>query len=176
MPPSAEQAADFPPIVLAFAASDPSGGARSRADLLTPNSTEARRLADGEDDEEPSLALCAQRLIESGCGHVLITGTHEATAQVVNTLYGKAGLVRSDSWERLPGSYHGSGCTLASAIAATLANGLELPEAGSAAPEYTRPKHTPPIPPPNGHHTPPPVSLSPPPPYHPLLSICPHFL
>ena len=108
-----------------------------RTTILTPNSTEARRLADGEDDEEPSLAICAQRLIESGCGHVLITGTHEATAQVVNTLYGKAGLVRSDSWERLPGSYHGSGCTLASAIAAMLANGLELPEAVREAQDYT---------------------------------------
>ena len=36
--------------------------------------------------------------------------------------------MRSDSWERLPRSYHGSGCTLASAIAAMLANGLD-PEA-----------------------------------------------
>src|SRR6266571_2184130 len=108
-----------------------------RTTILTPNSTEARRLADGEDDEEPSLALCAQRLIESGCGHVLITGTHEPTAQVVNTLYGKAGVVRSDSWERLPGSYHGSGCTLASAIAAMIANGLDLPEAVREAQEYT---------------------------------------
>src|SRR5204862_6303724 len=31
--------------------------------ILTPNSLEARRLADVEDDEEPSLAVCAQRLI-----------------------------------------------------------------------------------------------------------------
>ena len=37
--------------------------------------------------------------------------------------------MRSDSWPRLPGSYHGSGCTLASAIAATIANGLEMSEA-----------------------------------------------
>src|SRR5438094_10664499 len=35
MPPPAEQAADFPPIVLAFAASDPSGGAGIQADILT---------------------------------------------------------------------------------------------------------------------------------------------
>jgi len=68
---------------------------------------------------------------------VLITGTHENTPQVVNTLYGPEGVVRSDSWERLPGSYHGSGCTLAAAIAATLANGLELPEAVREAQEYT---------------------------------------
>src|SRR6202163_3049406 len=35
MPPPAEQATDFPPIVLAFAASDPSGGAGIQADILT---------------------------------------------------------------------------------------------------------------------------------------------
>src|SRR5437763_1830507 len=34
--------------------------------IVTPNSMEARRLADVEDDEEPSLAVCAQRLIEAG--------------------------------------------------------------------------------------------------------------
>src|SRR5258707_15612757 len=60
--------------------------------VLTPNSMEARRLADREDDDEPTLAECAERLIAAGCGHVLITGTHEATPQVVNTLYGKKGV------------------------------------------------------------------------------------
>ena len=107
------------------------------ATLLTPNSMEARRLAEGDDDVEPSLAQCAERLIDAGCEHVLITGTHEATTQVVNTLYAKSGVVRSDSWPRLPGSYHGSGCTLASAIAAMLANGIALPEAAREAQEYT---------------------------------------
>ena len=68
---------------------------------------------------------------------MLITGTHEPTQQVVNTLYSKAGVVRTDSWQRLPGSYHGSGCTLASAIAAMLANGLELPDAVREAQDYT---------------------------------------
>jgi hydroxymethylpyrimidine/phosphomethylpyrimidine kinase len=55
----------------------------------------------------------------------------------VNTLYGKNGVVRTDTWQRLPGTYHGSGCTLASAIAAILANGLELPEAVREAQDYT---------------------------------------
>jgi len=104
--------------------------------ILTPNSMEARRLADVEDDE-PSLALCAERLIEMGAEFVLVTGTHEATPGVVNTLYAKSGVVRSDTWTRLPGSYHGSGCTLASAIAAMLANGLDLAEAVREAQDYT---------------------------------------
>jgi hydroxymethylpyrimidine/phosphomethylpyrimidine kinase len=105
--------------------------------ILTPNSLEARRLADTDDEEEPSLSVCAQRLVEIGCEFVLITGTHESTPQVVNTLYGKNGVVRTDTWQRLPGTYHGSGCTLASAIAAMLANGLELPEAVREAQDYT---------------------------------------
>ncbi len=105
--------------------------------ILTPNSLEARRLAETDDEDEPLLSVCAQRLIEIGCEFVLITGTHEATPQVVNTLYSKSGVVRTDSWQRLPGTYHGSGCTLASAIAAMLANGRELPEAVREAQDYT---------------------------------------
>lgn len=105
--------------------------------IITPNSLEARRLAEGGGDEERSLEDCAKRILEMGCEYVLITGTHENTPQVVNTLYGQQGVIRSDSWERLPGTYHGSGCTLASAIAATLANGLDIPEAVHEAQEYT---------------------------------------
>jgi len=107
--------------------------------IITPNSIEARRLAaeDGEEGGPPDLAECARRLIASGCEYVLITGTHENTPQVVNTLYGQNGVLRSDSWQRLPGSYHGSGCTLASAIAATIANGLEIGDAVKDAQEYT---------------------------------------
>ncbi len=107
--------------------------------ILTPNSLEARRLAadDSDESDSPDLAECARRLIASGCEYVLITGTHENTPQVVNTLYSQNGVVRSDAWQRLPGSYHGSGCTLASAIAATIANGLEISDAVKDAQEYT---------------------------------------
>ncbi len=105
--------------------------------IITPNSLEARRLAEDGSDEERTLEDCAKRILEMGCEYVLITGTHENTPQVVNTLYGQQGVIRSDSWQRLPGSYHGSGCTLASAIAATLANGLDVPEAVREAQEYT---------------------------------------
>jgi hydroxymethylpyrimidine/phosphomethylpyrimidine kinase len=108
-----------------------------RTTILTPNATEARRLAEAEDEDDPSLGSCAQRLIQAGCDYVLITGTHEPTPQVVNTLYGKAGVVRTDSWERLSGTFHGSGCTLASAIAALIANGLEVADAVREAQEYT---------------------------------------
>jgi hydroxymethylpyrimidine/phosphomethylpyrimidine kinase len=96
-----------------------------RSTLVTPNCLEASRLGG------------AQELIDLGCDYVLVTGTHGAGADVVNTLYGKTGVIREDRWQRLPGSYHGSGCTLASAIAAAIANGLEVPEAVRGAQEYT---------------------------------------
>jgi len=131
--------------------------------VLTPNSLEARRLAqaDDEDDDDgddfadedddddtdedddgrrtvsPTLEQCARQLIAAGCGHVLLTGTHESTARVANVLYGRSGVIRRDEWDRLPGSYHGSGCTLASALAAWLAHGLDVGEAAHAAQEYT---------------------------------------
>ncbi len=107
--------------------------------ILTPNSMEIRRLLqdDSEENAELDLGECARRLIDMGCEYVLITGTHENTPQVFNTLYGENGVLRRDAWDRLPGSYHGSGCTLASAIAAALAHGLELPEAVREAQEFT---------------------------------------
>jgi len=106
--------------------------------LLTPNAPEARRLAESDEDaEEPSMEVCARRLIEMGAQYVLITGTHENTAQVINTLYGPDGVIRRDEWERLPGSYHGSGCTLASAIAGCLAGGASIEDAVRDAQDYT---------------------------------------
>ena len=107
--------------------------------IITPNSLELRRLGidDGNEDDDPDFAECASRIIKSGCEYVLVTGTHENTPQVVNTLYGEDGVIRTDSWQRLPGSYHGSGCTLASAIAATIANGLAIGDAVKDAQEYT---------------------------------------
>jgi hydroxymethylpyrimidine/phosphomethylpyrimidine kinase len=104
----------------------------ARTTVVTPNSIEARRLGG-----ESNLAACARRLLDCGCKYVLITGTHEATEEVVNTFYDAAGVVREDCWPRLPGEYHGSGCTLASAIAATVANGLSVSDAVKDAQEYT---------------------------------------
>jgi len=108
--------------------------------LLTPNSLEARRLVQemGEAGEDVrDLAECARRLVGAGCEYVLVTGTHEGTPQVINTLYGSHGAVRTDRWDRLPGSYHGSGCTLASAIAAHLASGVNVADAVMGAQEFT---------------------------------------
>ena len=106
-----------------------------RTTVLTPNSLEARRLAGAAPDAD--LPACARELVKLGCRHVLVTGTHEEGTQVVNTLYGASGVLREDRWQRLPGNYHGSGCTLASAIAALLARGLAVELAVAQAQEYT---------------------------------------
>lgn len=111
--------------------------------LVTPNSLEARCLTAGDDDDEPSgeapqsLPDCASTLLDLGAEYVLITGTHESTTRVRNVLYHRDGVLRRDEWERLPGSYHGSGCTLASAIAAGLAQGLDMSAACQRAQQYT---------------------------------------
>jgi hydroxymethylpyrimidine/phosphomethylpyrimidine kinase len=96
-----------------------------RATVLTPNTLEARALG--------GVAACIAR----GCSYVLLTGTHADTPEVVNTLHGAGGVLREDRWPRLSGSFHGSGCTLASAIAARLAHGDAVPEAARAAQEFT---------------------------------------
>jgi hydroxymethylpyrimidine/phosphomethylpyrimidine kinase len=96
-----------------------------RATVITPNTLEAERLGG------------VRALLARGCAYVLLTGTHEPSAEVSNRLYDASGLVREDRWRRLEGSYHGSGCTLASAIAAQLAKGRSVPEAVREAQEFT---------------------------------------
>lgn len=101
--------------------------------ILTPNTLEARRLAPNAD----TLEACAQQLLEQGSEYVLVTGSHEDTPNIINALYGNRRHLESFSWERLPGSYHGSGCTLSSAIAGLLAQGMEPRTAVREAQEYT---------------------------------------
>jgi hydroxymethylpyrimidine/phosphomethylpyrimidine kinase len=101
--------------------------------VLTPNSLEARALVPHAD----TLEACAHGLMDMGVEFALITGTHENTPGVVNMLYGNGRLIDSFSWERLPGTYHGSGCTLAAAIAGLLAHGAEPAHAMREAQEYT---------------------------------------
>lgn len=105
--------------------------------VITPNTPELRRLALEDDEVESRIERLALRLVEMGAEFVLVTGTHEATPDVINTLFSDKGLLRSDNWQRMPGSYHGSGCTLASALAATIARGLDISEAVREAQEYT---------------------------------------
>ncbi|MCI0401769.1 MAG: hydroxymethylpyrimidine/phosphomethylpyrimidine kinase [Gammaproteobacteria bacterium] len=101
--------------------------------VLIPNSLEARQLAGGE----KQLDAAAERLMEYGCTYVLITGTHEQTPAVINTLYGDNQRLRVFEWERLPGTYHGSGCTLSAAVAVLLARERDPVNAIAEAQRFT---------------------------------------
>lgn len=106
-------------------------------DILTPNRLELARLAEaGQDD-----ASRVQALMAHGCRAVLVTGTDDPDPdvpadQVQQRLFTAEGQQRWH-WPRLPGHYHGSGCTLAAALAARLAGGDDLPLACDHAQSYT---------------------------------------
>jgi hydroxymethylpyrimidine/phosphomethylpyrimidine kinase len=100
--------------------------------VLTPNSEEARRLTGLSDLHECGLAL-----LDKGCDYVLITGTHETSPAVCNQLFHDGRLLETFTWDRLPASYHGSGCTLASAVAGLIAQGLDPFQAATEAQDYT---------------------------------------
>ena len=109
-----------------------------RVTILTPNIMEARQLVKLDDQvKEISIDEAAKRLLASGCENVLITGTHDATDEVMNKLYLSDGETESYAWKRLPNEYHGSGCTLASAIAAYVAQGLSLKKAVEEGQDFT---------------------------------------
>ena len=101
--------------------------------LLTPNTLEVLRLAPDADN----IDAAAQAILATGCEFVLVTGTHDSTPEVVNRLYGDRRLLETFHWERLPHTYHGSGCTLAAACAATLAHDLDVLEAVAEAQDFT---------------------------------------
>jgi hydroxymethylpyrimidine/phosphomethylpyrimidine kinase len=100
--------------------------------ILTPNSLEARQLS-GETD----LKKCGEKLMDYGCEAVLLTGTHEDKKHVDNLWFHEGKYIETFSWDRLPHEYHGSGCTLASAIAALIAQGLDPFNAVNEAQDYS---------------------------------------
>lgn len=103
------------------------------ATIATPNLPEARILAElpnGTADE------CAEKLLPF-IGHLLITGGHGDETEVHNRLYSRDGSLHTFTCQRLPGSYHGSGCTLASTLAGRLALGESLTSAVKSALDYT---------------------------------------
>lgn len=104
-------------------ADDPVGQALAtqlfgRATVITPNAAEARQLCGGETD----LDRCGKQLSQQA-RYVLITGGDEPGNAVVNHLYNGGEQLRSWRWPRHPGRYLGSGCTMASTLAARLAHG-----------------------------------------------------
>jgi hydroxymethylpyrimidine/phosphomethylpyrimidine kinase len=71
--------------------------------------------------------------------HVLVTGGHGDGDEVVNRWHSREGereSVREWRWPRLPGEFHGSGCTLAASLAARLALGDTMAQALERAQRY----------------------------------------
>ncbi|MGX9699816.1 bifunctional hydroxymethylpyrimidine kinase/phosphomethylpyrimidine kinase [Janthinobacterium lividum] len=92
--------------------------------VIVPNGPEAAALG-GE-----------KNLRAQGCKNVLVTGGHGEGEVIVNRWHDGEDRAREWRWPRLPGEFHGSGCILASAIAARLALGQALPEALDGAQSY----------------------------------------
>ncbi|TDO06005.1 MULTISPECIES: bifunctional hydroxymethylpyrimidine kinase/phosphomethylpyrimidine kinase [Halomonas] len=107
-------------------------------DILTPNRQELARLAGAEFADDTERAV---RLMSLGCQALLVTGTDYPAARVPSdrvehTLHAPQ-TSRQWSWPRLAGRFHGSGCTLASALAARLAAGESLVRACEQAQAFT---------------------------------------
>lgn len=101
--------------------------------VLTPNLFELHRLAPNHPHERDG----AKTLIERGCRSILITGADEDTPQVINRLHTEDMEPLSFAWERIEGVFHGSGCTLAAAVATYLAMGRTPLQAISAGQRFT---------------------------------------
>ncbi len=104
--------------------------------LMTPNAAEARRLASAATDAD--LDACAGQLLLAGCANLLITGGDEAGPRVSNTWHRRDAPPQRYAWPRIPETFHGAGCTLASAIAARLAAGDDMAQAIEAGQRWTQ--------------------------------------
>lgn len=96
------------------------------AAVVTPNLPELQRLADGD----------PQRLLAAGAGAVLRKDGHGSGDEVVDELWSCAGVTRIPHRRHVRGPIHGTGCALATALAARLARGEELAVAAVAAVQW----------------------------------------
>ncbi len=108
------------------------------ATVVTPNLHEVAQLTGVKVAEEADLLRAAEALLERGPRAVLVKGGHlTGSAEAVDLLAGADGSVRGYRAARRDTRHtHGTGCTLASAIACRLAMGDPLPEAVAAAKQY----------------------------------------
>ncbi|GAB4140013.1 MAG: bifunctional hydroxymethylpyrimidine kinase/phosphomethylpyrimidine kinase [Planctomycetota bacterium] len=96
------------------------------ASLATPNRPEFDALCGGE----------ARLLLEEGCRAVLVKGGHGSEPSVVDVYHGSEGTRAFEHARSDVGDVHGTGCAYASAAAAALALGAELPAACERASEF----------------------------------------
>ncbi|AEK59527.1 MULTISPECIES: bifunctional hydroxymethylpyrimidine kinase/phosphomethylpyrimidine kinase [Acidithiobacillus] len=104
-----------------------------RATVATPNAPEALQLS-GCDE----LEAAARRLLATGLAHLLISGGHGTDPRRIRSRHYRAdGVLSCVEQPRRPGQFHGTGCTLATAIAAGLALGRAPDEAIPTALAFT---------------------------------------
>jgi hydroxymethylpyrimidine/phosphomethylpyrimidine kinase len=107
-----------------------------RAALLTPNAPEAAALTGLAVETTDDLRRAGEALLKAGAAAVLMKGGHIAGARVADVLMTRFGETVFEG-ERLTTRHsHGTGCTLASACATGLAQGLPLVEAVARAWDY----------------------------------------
>lgn len=107
------------------------------AALVTPNLDEAAALCGFPVRDRGDMMRAAKVMRESGCSAVLLKGGHLSEAQIIDVF---AGPVTSREWQhtRLPGQFHGTGCTLSSAVAAEIARGADLEHAIDRSIDYVQ--------------------------------------
>ena len=110
-----------------------------RAAVVTPNAPELSVLTDTEVADEADLLLAAQELLAAGPRAVLAKGGHLEGATVVDWLVSHNSQQRFESPRVETRHTHGTGCTLASAVAAGLAAGLPLASAVERARGWVEP-------------------------------------
>lgn len=107
------------------------------ADLLTPNLLEAAALLNTSPAQDQQQMLQqAERLLALGPKAVLMKGGHGQGSESVDLLLTKSGSEIFSAPRIVTRNTHGTGCTLASAIAAGLAKGLRLNAAVAEAKQY----------------------------------------
>jgi len=106
--------------------------------VLTPNVPEAETLLDETIADEAALIRAAVSLRRFGSRAVLLKGGHLPGEEVVDALATGAGTVVFRAPRITTRHTHGTGCTLASAIAVGLARGMALPDAVARARQYVR--------------------------------------
>ena len=111
------------------------------AEIITPNVNEAAKIISNKNISEidEDLLFIGKSLMDLGPKNVLITAAdYQVDKKILtNTLFCQDGGIFNFDHERLPQSFHGSGCTLASAIAAYLAQGMSIHTAVEEAQKFT---------------------------------------
>lgn len=100
--------------------------------IITPNLEEALALTGCSDTIKALHAL-----LDLGCDTALITGADNGRGEVLNTWMDNTRAIHSFRWKKLPGVYHGSGCTLSAHLSGWLARGDSVRTAVEKAQEYT---------------------------------------